>query len=156
MSPRHEQQFLPLNHLVSVTVKIKARITSICCKQRFLTPQTLLFWRAHYLIVPSSVLHLPECTVICRSSITNHSPFNGCSVDGWYGDVCLDRTPLEYVPPSLAHPKTDRLTIVVWTGLPWSSPFARPPITNSCGLLPQPTTQPSHGSVVPSTMGMPQ
>ena len=84
---------------------MKARITSICCKQRFLTPQTLLFWRAHYLIVPSSVLHLPECTVICRSSITNHSPFNGCSVDGWYGDVCLDRTPLEYGPPSLAHPK---------------------------------------------------
>ena len=112
--------------------KIKPNITSMHCKQQFLTPQTLLFWHEHQNSVPSSVLHLPECTVICWSFTTNHSSINGCPVDGWYGNVCLNRTTLEYVLPLLVHPKTDQLTIVLWRGLPWE---CIPPLL----VLPLPT-----------------
>ena len=81
--------------------------------------------------------------VICWSFTTNQSPINGCPVDGWYGDVCLDRTPRSMVCHCLS---TQKQTIdnrsVDRTPLGVHSPFAHPPITHSCGLLPQPTTQP--------------
>ena len=115
--------------------------------------------------VPLSVLHLPECMVICWSSITSHSPINGCFVNGCGSIVDSKGIPQECFPPLFVYPKTEQLTIIHadrWgsivgmdrTPLGVHSPIAHPPITNSCGHLPQPTTQPSHRPIGPGTKGM--